>query len=326
MPRINRRTVRTDPARVDQIRGQAYGSNIDHPSTPALAVSRLVIPRVVDRDLDGLAFPGMGGPMCKPTKICLGLGVCLAIVVLAPFGVWKCLTYQPSYYLDMIRQPRDQSVAGARRFAAQSLQLRNDICNEPNWEAVFSDQEVNAWLAEDLVAHFADQLPPEVSNPRVMFELDRITLLFLLKHRGVESVITVVARPRVPEGNTVELTLERIRAGVLPVPADAILEQIVQHVRYQGVDVKWFHREGCPVVVVRYMPKLDRDDVRLEELQIRSGQIRLAGKSDMAKGSFPRPSLPSRRVLQSKFPNRKIHVSAPAASEASNRISTAPTS
>ncbi len=81
---------------------------------------------------------------------------------------------------------------------AQSLQLRNDICNEPSWEAVFTDQEVNAWLAEDLVTHFADQLPPEVYEPRVLFELDRITLAFLLKQGGVQSVITVVARPRVP--------------------------------------------------------------------------------------------------------------------------------
>ena len=37
--------------------------------------------------------------------------------------------------------------------------------------AVFSDQEVNAWLAEDLVTHFADQLPPEVDESARLFEL-----------------------------------------------------------------------------------------------------------------------------------------------------------
>ena len=100
---------------------------------------------------------------------------------------------------------RDPRAGQARKFVAQSLQLRNDICNEPNWEAVFSDQEVNAWLAEDLVTHFADQLPPEVNEPRVLFELDRITLAFQLRQRGVQSVITVVARPWVPEGNTVDV-------------------------------------------------------------------------------------------------------------------------
>ena len=96
--------------------------------------------------------------------------------------------------------PAKQREVKAKKFVAQSLQLRNDICNEPTWEAVFTDQEVNAWLAEDLVTHFADQLPPEVNEPRVLFELDRITLAFQLQQRGVQSVITVVARPRVPEG------------------------------------------------------------------------------------------------------------------------------
>lgn len=264
--------------------------------------------------------------MCRSTKCLLGLGVGLGVAAAVPVVVWMCLTYQPSYYLDMLRLSREHRAVRAKRFAAQSLQLRNDICNEPDWEAVFTDEEVNAWLAEDLVAHFADQLPPEVGEPRVLFEMDRVTLAFLLRQHGVESVITVVARPRVPEANTVELTLDRIRAGILPVPADAILDRIVQHVRAQGVDAEWSRRDGRPVVVVRYAPNLERDDVRLEELQITEGQIRLAGRSDRAKGAFPRPSLPSRRVLQSKFPNRRVHNVSGEHAEATRRIRTSPSS
>ena len=69
-------------------------------------------------------------------------------------------------------------------------------------------------------------------------------------------MITVVARPRVPEGNTVELTLEKIRAGILPVPADNVLDRIIEYARYHGVDVQWQKRDGYPVVVMRYTPNL----------------------------------------------------------------------
>ncbi len=233
----------------------------------------------------------------------LGLGVLAAI----PAGVWCCLTYQPSYYRAMVGLTREQRAGRAKKFVAQSLQLRNDICNEPTWEAVFTDQEVNAWLAEDLVTHFADQLPPEVTEPRVLFESDRMTLAFQLRQGGFQSVITVVARPRVPGGNTVELTLEKIRAGILPVPADNILDRIIEYARYHGVDVEWARKEGYPVVLMRYTPHIDREDVQLDELQIHDHQIRLAGRSDRAKGAFQRPTLPSRRVLQSKFPSLKTH-------------------
>ncbi len=264
--------------------------------------------------------------MRKKSKRLLWVGAVLAILAAIPAAGWLSLTYQPSYYRAMVLQSREQREGKARKFVAQGLQLRNDICNEPNWEAVFSDQEVNAWLAEDLVTHFADHLPPEVYEPRVLFEMDRIILAFQLRQRGVQSVITVVARPRVPEGNTVELTLEKIRAGILPVPADNVLDRIVEYARYLGVDVEWTRREGYPVVLIRYTPNLRRDDVQLEEVQIRAGQLRLAGRSDRSRGAFLRPTLPSRRVLQSTFPMRKIQVGSPSDAGTTWRISTSPTS
>src|SRR5262245_64585562 len=244
--------------------------------------------------------------MRKKTKRLVWVGLILAIVVATPAGVWLSLPSQPSYYRAMVLQSREQRQGKARKFVAQGLQLRNDICNEPTWEAVFTDQEVNAWLAEDLVTHLADQLPPEVHEPRVLFELDRIILAFQLRQRGVHSVITVVARPRVPQENTVELTLEKIRAGILPVPADNIIDRIIEHARYHGINVQLKRRDGYPVVVLRYTPNLNREDVLLEELEIRTGQIRLAGRSDRTKGAFQTPRLPSRRVLQMTFPRRNF--------------------
>ncbi|MFO0889529.1 MAG: hypothetical protein U0790_10370 [Isosphaeraceae bacterium] len=241
------------------------------------------------------------------TRRLVRIGAILAAIVAFPLGGFLALTYQPPYYRDMVRLTRAQREVGAKHFVAQSLQLRNDIVNEPTWEAVFSDQEVNAWLAEDLVTHFADQLPPEVHDPRVLFETDRVILAFQLDKGGFQSVITVVARPRVPTENTVELTLEKIRAGILPVPADNVLDRIIEHARIQGVNVQWQRRDGYPVVVMQYTPNLAREDVQLEELEIRSGQIRLAGRSDRTKGAFSLPRLPSRRVLQSTFPRRNFH-------------------
>jgi hypothetical protein len=264
--------------------------------------------------------------MRKKSKRLVWVGLILTIVAAAPAVVWLSLTYQPSYYRAIVRQSREQRHGQARKFVAQGLQLRNDICNEPTWEAVFSDEEVNAWLAEDLVTHFADHLPPEVHEPRVIFEMDRIILAFELSQRGIDSVITVVARPRVPAGNTVELTLEKIRAGILPVPADGVLDRIVEYARFLGVDVEWMRRDGYPVVLIRYTPNLRRDDIELEEVQIRTGQLRLAGRSDRTRGAFLRPSLPSRRVLQSTFPRRKIQDPPPTDSGPAWRISISPTS
>jgi hypothetical protein len=271
----------------------------------------------------------MGFPMLKsPSKRLLGAGIVVAFIAAIPVAVWFSLTYEPSYYREMVSLTHVQRELRAKHFVAQSLQLRNDIVNEPTWEAVFSDQEVNAWLAEDLVTHFADQLPPEVHDPRVLFEMNRVILAFHLDKGGVQSVITVVARPRIPMGNTIELTLEKIRAGILPVPADNVLDRIIEHARIRGVDVQWQRREGYPVVVMRYTPSVSREDIQLEEVEIRTGQIRLAGRSDRTRGAFTVPTLPSRRVLQSTFPNRSLHVepAVQSESEPEQTRSTSPTS
>jgi hypothetical protein len=244
--------------------------------------------------------------MSPQRKRTLIIGLTLVLVPCLVLPIWLSLTHQPRFYRAIVQLPHAQQEAKAKRFVAQSLQLRNDICNEPSWEAIFTDQEVNAWLAEDLVTHFADQLPCGVHDPRVVFEIDRATLAFRLDRGPLTSVIWVVAGIRVPEGNVVELTLEKIRAGALPFSADRLIDQITEQARGRGLDIQWKHDGDLPVAVIRYTPSAVRDDVVLEQLQICSGQIRLAGRSQRARGIVSAPTLPTRKVLQSKFPRRKL--------------------
>lgn len=253
----------------------------------------------------------------------VGTGV-VAVLAAVPVLVWLSLTHEPTFYRAMVAVPHEKRQAEAKRFVSQSLQLRNDIANEPTWEAVFTDEEVNAWLAEDLVKSFADQLPPEVHEPRVMFELDRVTLAFELDQGPVRSVIWVVASPRVPEENVLELTFEKIRAGMLPVPADRVLDRLVAVARSHGINVNCKRDGDFPVATFRYTPHAGRDDVMLERVQILKGEIHLAGRSDRGRGEVALPTLPTRQVLQSKFRRRSIQPPSPPLETA--RSSTSPTS
>src|SRR5437588_717612 len=100
-------------------------------------------------------------PTNRTRIVALALGT-VAFLAGAPWLAWVCLTYQPKFYRTRVAIPREKRQEEARHFVAQSLQLRNDIYNEPRWEAVFTDEEVNSWLAEDLVPQYADRIPPEV--------------------------------------------------------------------------------------------------------------------------------------------------------------------
>lgn len=246
----------------------------------------------------------------------------------AAAAVWGSLGYQPDFYRRKAAMPPERRRAEARHFVSHSLQLRNDIMNEPRWEAAFSDEEVNAWLAEDLVAEFADQIPPGVRDPLVAFEPGRAILAFKLDDGPIRSLIWAVARVEVPEDNVVALTVEKIRAGALPVPAEGILDRLAAHARARGLDVRWERDDdGLPVAYVRYRPDRRRADVILERLDLLDGRVRLAGRSHRARGTAALElTLPSRRTLQATFGRRrKTQPSAPSAGPVSlRRPSTTP--
>lgn len=243
--------------------------------------------------------------MRKPKRRWILLGSAALLLIGLPALFWMGLTYRPAFYRRLTEMPPERRHAKAEQFVAQSLRLRNDIVNEPRWEAAFTDEEVNAWLAEDLVAHFADHIPPGVRDPRVMFEKGRATLAFEFAEGPVTSVVWVVVGLDVPRPNEVALTIEKIRAGALPVPASKILDRITEFARGRGVDVAWSRVEGLPVATIRYTPDVKRRDVVLELLEISEGKIRLWGKSNRERGAVASPTLPTRRVLQSTFPRRR---------------------
>ena len=252
------------------------------------------------------------------------LAVCLAI----PTAVWFSLTHQPTFYRTMKSLPRAQREAKAKHFVANSLQLRNDITNERDWQAVFSDQEVNAWLAEDLVTHFADQIPPEVHEPRFAFEHDRITFAFGYDRGPIRSVIWVVARASVPEDNVLALSIEKVRAGMIPIPVNRIIGPLTDGARERGLDIRWKDGENPPVALIRFRPDGGGSDVVRQKLTVLQGQIRFSGRADRLQGTFRGPVLPDRRLLQLNFPKRNRQARGPSASVSppASHKSTTPTS
>ncbi len=270
--------------------------------------------------------------MRRPRRRWIVLGVALLVLLLAPAAAWVSLTFQPRFYRAMDAVPRTERKAEAARFTAQTLSLSNDIRNQSTWKALFSDREVNAWLATDLVEHFADQLPPQVHEPRVAFSPDRVTLAFGFDRGPIRSVVTVVARVRVPEENVVALTLEKIHAGLVPIDPEPILQRVTEHAHRRGLDLRWERdSENLPVALIRYTTDPGRADIVLEQLRVQEGSISLVGRSNRTRGAVALPALPSRKSLQHNFPHamRRVQgkdVSVSPGIPASRRKSSTPTS
>lgn len=256
----------------------------------------------------------------------IGAASALPLVGL-PLGLYCAFTYEPPFYRKHAGVPGVRRAAEAERFVAQSLQLRNDIANEERWEAVFTDEEVNAWLVRELVAHFGDQVPSEVADPVVAFDVDRMTLAFKVDRGPFRTLVWVVARARVSSDHTVALRLEKIRAGALPIAVDELIEPITRQARALGLEIRWSEEEGQPVAIIGYTPTPGRVDVVLEQLQLVEGQLYISGRSQRSAGPVSALALPTRQVLRSTFPLQRNHQrrpSSPSSSSPARVSSTSP--
>lgn len=254
--------------------------------------------------------------MRTPTKRIFGIaGVVVALIVIVPVGIWFSLKHEPTFYRELVEQPIPRVEEEAKRFEQDSLQFRNDIVNEPTWEGIFSDQEVNAWLVDGLMKHFADELPKEIHDPRVLFENDRILFAFKLDQGSVKTVISVVAQVAVPEDNVVSISLEKVRAGALPVSPQRIIDPLSKQAKAHGLELTWSEDHGVPVARVAYHAQKDRKDVVLERIHVIKGQIKLSGRSTREAGPVAGPRLPDTKVLQRELPKRNTQDAPPIAPE-----------
>src|SRR4051812_33370775 len=79
----------------------------------------------LDASYPSPAEPGQeeGRSMRKISKRALIAGIVVLLVLVIPALGWLSLTHQPGFYRTMVRLPRAQREARAKRFIASSLQL-----------------------------------------------------------------------------------------------------------------------------------------------------------------------------------------------------------
>jgi hypothetical protein len=105
----------------------------------------------------------------------------LVLVLLATAGVALLLTaayratqHVPAFYqAALVERPVEQKAA-ADQLERQVLELHNEARKPGRWEARFSQDQINGWLAADLPVKFPGALPEGVSAPRVAIEPGRM--------------------------------------------------------------------------------------------------------------------------------------------------------
>ncbi len=210
----------------------------------------------------------------------------LAVGALAAGAWWgwrSALHHVPRFYAVAVAVPSPQQKAAGQELARNVLALHNEVADSQQWSAVFTDQQINGWLAVDLPEKFPHLLPRQWHDPRVALLPDQIHVACRYQDGRLDTVVSLILEVRLAkEPNTLAVRIRGARAGAVPLPLRWLLDGVTESLQQGDLLVRWSQSDGDPVALVTLHQPAPQDDAPrpiLERIEIRAGELRLAGRS-----------------------------------------------
>ncbi len=197
----------------------------------------------------------------------------------------------PEFYTRATSQLPEKAAEASRRLRADVKQLKEDAGRAGSWRAQFSDDEINAWLVEELPQKFPRLLARGASDPRVVIEGDRILAAVRYNDRRIDTVISCEVRVALTEQpNMLAVKITALKAGALPLPLGKFLKGISKEAATGDIDVQWDLTESGPIALVTVPsddPRYVISPVTVESVELADGRLSLAGHTGpLAHASF----------------------------------------
>ena len=159
-------------------------------------------------------------------------------------GLYWSSAQVPDFYQEALQEQMEPEVRQeeAKEFVQRSMQVVNKVRNhEPLWSQEFSEQQVNAWLAEELHQKYNKWVPDGVTDPRIRFEKNQVELGFHLTLSQWSGIISLKFKP--------------------------------------WLFIEWGQSNGNDAIIV-YLDRRKPELPELTALAVETGLFRIAGKSE----------------------------------------------
>ncbi len=211
----------------------------------------------------------------------IALGVVVLLLVAGGAWLFLALRHVPRFYEEAGSVEPVKRQKGSDELLRRSASLHNDVIKPGRWQALFTAEQINGWLAVDLVQNHPQLLPREFHEPRVAIEPHRLRIG--CRYEGeVSTVASIEAEVALQEPNVIAVRIRRARAGAVPLPLDRFMPRVVQALHSAGFLVELRQIDADPVLIIRVTPPIDSHSHLtpiLETLELRANEIYVAGQS-----------------------------------------------
>jgi hypothetical protein len=216
----------------------------------------------------------------------LGVTVCLLLVLGSAY--YAAQQVRPFYKQALHLQP-EVLERGSRELESRATALYSEARKAGQWQAVFTAEQINGWLAVQLVDNLQVELPSRIRDPRVAISPDMVTLGFRMLSGTVETVVSVDAGVFLTDEGAVAIRFASVRAGALPLPVMQLADEIADACQELALPVKWTRQDGQPVAIVELHSdeSTDKRQFFMDAIELRDGELYVAGHTEIGVLSSP---------------------------------------
>jgi hypothetical protein len=210
--------------------------------------------------------------------VLIAVGTILATSAVGGLALYYAASAEPPFYQQAMAIDSQTLERGSDRMLEKATSLANAMRKKKPWETLFTAEQINGWLAVDLVKNHPKALPSNMHDPRVIVDTKQITFACRFEQNGIESVLSLTIEPYVPEPNVLALRIVKARAGLLPVPLGKVLERFSKAAREMRFHLEWRRAGNDPVALLSF-PADDDRPICIETLRLGDGEIYVSGKT-----------------------------------------------
>jgi len=212
--------------------------------------------------------------------------VCGAIFLLISgflgVGYWA-VQREPEFYRQALAHEPARLEVASDELLQHTTALASDVREVGQWQALFTAEQVNGWLAVDVPQNHPGLLPAEIIEPRILFQPNRVTIGCRLEQAGITTVASLEVEIYMARPNVLAIRFCKARAGAVPVPLAPILERCSAAAAASNLRMEWQQASGDPVALITLAARHDHGtEFFLERLELRDGAMYLAGRTEHA--------------------------------------------
>lgn len=208
----------------------------------------------------------------------------LAVVVVLAAGaggLYLASRQVPEFYAVAVAADPATLKSESDTMLRHTAALNNQVRKPGRWEATFRDDEINGWLAVDMVQNHPELVVPEIRDVRMQFGPAEILLGARLEGSVMSAVVSLRLGVSLSSPNVVALRFYKARVGNLPWRLDQVVESIASGAQELDLHVEQTQVEGDPLLLITLPHLVDEKDyvLALDRLELRNGEIYLAGET-----------------------------------------------